>query len=169
VERLLRSMGVAATWRRGEAHELARPGELRVIFLDRGAPRAHGSPVLGATPASFRGEPFVWIHVPSVRAAAGITSPRTGPGLEIHAARQLGVALARVIAHEVVHAIAPALEHGHGLMSARLDRAMLTAPSIPIDPEVGLALRAALTGVRTAAQPDDAVLAVESALTEPRR
>ena len=156
----------AASWRRGEPQELARSGELRVIFLNRAAQREH-VPVLGATPASFQGERFLWVHVPSVRAAAGVSSLKTWPSLDIHSARRLGIALARVIAHEVVHAVAPGLPHGTGLMSARLDRRMLTAPSITIDPQVGFAVRAALAGAPPAARPADTILAAES--TAPSR
>jgi hypothetical protein len=166
VARVLRAMGVSATWRRAEPHELAREGELRVIFLNRAAERDHRVPVLGATPASFQGERFVWVHVPSVRTAVGI-GQRSGPGLDVHSARRLGIALARVIAHEVVHALAPSLPHGSGLMSARLDRRMLTAASIAIDPLVGLALRIALLGAAPASRPTDTILAVESTYTEP--
>lgn len=169
VLRLLRQMGVEATWRRGEPQELARTGELRVIFLNRGTQRRHDAPVLGATPASFQGERFVWVHVPSVRVAAGVSSQRTGPSLDLHSARRLGIALARVIAHEIVHAIAPALPHGTGLMSARLDRYMLTDGSIAIDPLVGLSVRAALAGARLASRPPGAILAVESTYKEPYR
>jgi hypothetical protein len=168
VGRLLRSMGVTTTWRRGEPHELARPGELRVIFLDRGAERAH-HPVLGATPSSFQGERFVWVHVPSVRAATGLSTRGSGLNLEFHSARRLGIALARVIAHEVVHALAPELPHGSGLMSARLDHGMLTAATIAIDPQVGLAVRTALGGGLSAPRPAQAILAVESRYEEPYR
>ena len=118
--------------------------------------------MLGATPSSFQGERFVWVHVPSVRAAAGRPTRGSGPNLEFHSARRLGIALARVIAHEVVHALAPELPHGSGLMSARLDQRMLTAPTIAIDPQVGLAVRTALAGAPPAARPADAILAVES-------
>jgi hypothetical protein len=167
VARLLREMGVETTWRRGQPQEIARPGELRVIFLDRATKRKHGAPVLGATPASFLGEPFVWIHVPSVRAATGIASQPAGPSLDLHSARQLGIGLARVIAHEYVHALAPFLPHGTGLMSARLDRRMLTAANIPVDPEVGLAVRGALLGAAPLARPAEEVLAAESTYREP--
>ena len=160
VTRLLREMGVRASWRRGEPDELARVGELRVIFLNRGAQRDH-APVLGATPSSFQGERFLWVHVPSVRAAAGVASSKIWPNLDLHSARRLGIALARVIAHEVVHAVAPGLPHGTGLMAARLDWRMLTAPSIAIDPQVGLAVRAALAGAPPAARPADSILAAE--------
>jgi hypothetical protein len=170
VVRLLRAMGVATQWRRAHPHELAQPGELRVIFLDRPSGREHGTPVLGATPTSFQVDRFVWVHVPSVRAAAGVTSVRSGPSLDIHSARSLGIAMARVIAHEVVHALAPSLPHGVGLMAARLDRRMLTAPSIDVDPAVGLALRSALALPSLAtAPPGGAILAVESTHKEPYR
>ena len=168
VARVLREMGVSASWRRAEPHELAREGELRVIFLNRAAQRYHGVPVLGATPASFQGERFVWVHVPSVRAAVGV-GRRSGPGLDVHTARRLGIALARVIAHELVHAMAPSLPHGSGLMSARLDRRTLTAARIAIDPQLGLAVRTAILGAAPAARPTDTILAVESTYREPYR
>ena len=170
VTRLLREMGVAGSWRKGGPHEIAQPGELRVIFLDRPSASEHGVPVLGATPTSFLADRFVWVHVPSVRAAAGVSSLRSGPSLDPHAARRLGIAMARVIAHEVVHALAPAVPHGTGLMASRLDRRTLTAPSIKVDPEVGLALRSALALPQTAgaaAPAGDAMLAVESSYKEP--
>jgi hypothetical protein len=67
----------------------------------------------------------------------------------------------------VVHALAPGLPHGSGLMAARLDRRMLTDPNIHVDAEVGLALRSALALPTPAAAPSDAILAVESAYKEP--
>jgi len=143
---LLARMGVAVAWRRENADSLARAGEVRVILLDRGAQRGPGTPVLGATPPRFEVAPFVWVHVPNVRAAIGL-SPR-GPAASIEAstARALGIALGRVIAHEVVHALAPAVPHGRGLMSASLTRSQLTAWSIAIEESVLLSVQAALRG-----------------------
>jgi hypothetical protein len=169
VTRLLRAVGVSTAWRRGEPHEVAREGELRVIFLDRGAPRGHGAPVLGATPASFQGERFVWVHVPSVRAAAGVAGRASGPNLEVRAARELGLGLGRVIVHEVVHALAPSVPHGRGLMAARLDRSMLTTASVRLDPEVGLAVRSALEGRVSPPAAATDLLAAESAREERHR
>jgi hypothetical protein len=168
VVRLLQDMGIAATWRRGEAAELSRPGEVRVIFLDRGAQREHGTPVLGATPTSFATEPYVWIHVPSVRAAAGVGGQRGGAWPDMRTARMFGIALARVIAHELVHALAPTLPHGAGLMAPRLDRAMLTATRIAVDPEVAIALRTALIVPARATGPGESVLAAEGNSKEPK-
>lgn len=169
VARLLRKLGVETAWRRGEPHEVAREGELRVIFLDRATKREHGAPVLGATPASFQGERFVWVHVPSVSAAAGVAGRSGGPSLDLRAARELGLGLGRVIVHEVVHALAPFVPHGRGLMAARLDRSMLTNASVLLDPEVGLALRSALQGRVPPPVPASDLLAAESAREERHR
>jgi hypothetical protein len=69
------------------------------------------------------------------------------------------MALGRVVAHELVHALAPSVPHGTGLMSALLTCRQLTAPSIPFEAEVGLAVRAALRGDPPGSPPDTGVLA----------
>jgi hypothetical protein len=170
VAKLLRGMGVRATWRRGKAQEFSQPGELRVIFLNRPAPPAHGASVLGATPSSVQGAPFVWVYVPSVRAAAGV-GPRTGPLEGLASTRRVGIALARVIVHELVHAVAPSVPHGRGLMSPRLDSRMLTGASIAADPQLGVAVRSALAGLAPipALRPVPEILAAESGYKEPYR
>jgi hypothetical protein len=167
VTELLRELGVEARWRQGDPHELSRPGELRVILLPRPGVCANGLPVLGATPTQFASEPHVWVHVPSVASAVGIDRMRPGLRLDLHASRRLGIGLSRVVAHELVHALVPALPHGKGLMAARLDRRMLTGPALRIDPDVGLALRAALAGVRPVAPATATMLAAESSREEP--
>lgn len=168
-ESLLRKMGVRVSWRRGDARELSRPEEVRVILLDRAAAREPGVPVLGATPPDFEVAPFVWVHLPCVGSAVGLGASRPGARLESRDARAFGIAVGRVIAHEVVHAVAPAVPHGTGLMSASLSRRLLTAASIPFDPEVGLAVRAALRGDTPLSRPDTGVLAAATAGEEPPR
>ena len=143
---LLGKMDVPVVWRIGEAGEVARPGEVRVILLDRVAARASGEPILGATPARFDGAPHVWIHVPNVRAAMGLRPQGPLVAVDALAVRALGVALGRVVAHEVVHVLAPAAPHGKGLMSEKLTRYQLAVRRLPVDAAVGLALRAALRG-----------------------
>ena len=75
--------------------------------------------------------------------------PKKGP-----AAIRFGRALGRVLAHELVHAIAPDCPHtGSGLMSARLTRWMLTSPEADFDEIARAYLRrgaAAYGGGRTA-------------------
>ena len=106
----------------------------------------------------------MWIHVPGVRQAAGV-----GAGvLEANDGFRLGVALGRVIAHELVHALAPSVPHGEGLMKSRLTRADLTT-SAPVTPLLAALVRAALAGVPGPARPDTGLLAAEHARGEQRR
>ena len=163
VARVLARMGVSVRWRRASAAEQARPDELRVIFLDRAAERRKGTPVLGATPAHFLGEPFIWVHVPGVRSALGISPRSLAANLDLHSMRALSIGLGRVIAHEIVHALAPELPHGRGLMSAQLDSEQLTSAAIAFDPEVALAVRTALLVGPPAPRLDDRVLAAQGA------
>ncbi|MGE5126504.1 MAG: hypothetical protein ACM3PV_09435, partial [Betaproteobacteria bacterium] len=51
--RVFRTMGIATNWRRAEAREPARAGEVRVVLLGRGAVDARHAIVLGATPSHF--------------------------------------------------------------------------------------------------------------------
>ncbi len=159
---LFRKMGVTVSWRRGDASELARPGEVRVILLDRAADSS-GKAILGATPPRFEVAPFVWVHVPSVRAAIGLDLRGQAFTMSPPASRALAIAIGRVVAHELVHALAPSVPHGTGLMSAMLTRRQLTAPSIPFDTEVGLALQAALRESPSGPRPDTGVLAAATA------
>lgn len=160
---LLRKLGVSASWRRADAKETARPGEVRVILLDRGLDRAPGIPVLGATPSHFESGPFVWVHVPNVRTAAGLRPAGPVAALDPASVRAFGIALGRVVAHELVHALAPSVPHGTGLMSGKLTRRQLTAATLSVDPEVGLAVQAALRGEPSPHPADTAVLAAATA------
>jgi hypothetical protein len=166
-EGLLRRMGLRVSWRNGDDREMARPGEVRVIFLDRPAKRESGAPVLGATPPTFDVSPFVWVHVPGVRLSLGLPR-RPEARTDLLASRLLAVAVGRVIAHEVVHALAPAVPHGTGLMSATFTRRQLTAPSIRCDPAVGLAVQAALRGGLPVSRPDSGVIVAATAAEEER-
>jgi hypothetical protein len=142
--RLLAELGVTARWRRAGASDPVRAGDLRVILLDRAAVDRDGLPVLGATPDHFEGDPFFWVHAPSVRVALGLDPRRPVAFSELRDRHELGVAIGRVIAHETVHALAPGVPHGVGLMAPRLRRSDLVAKRLPVQPELGLALRAAL-------------------------
>ncbi len=146
VRALLRKMDVSAAWRIGQPGEVAPPGEVRVILLDRAAAGASGEPILGATPPHFDGAPFVWIHVPNVCAAVGLRPDRALAALDLGAVRAFGVALGRVIAHELVHVMAPSAPHGKGLMSEKLTSFQLTAARLDVEPTVRMAVRAAFRG-----------------------
>lgn len=148
VRSILKKTGLDVVWRRGEANELARPGEIRVILLQRSLLDGRSThPVLGSTPPGVRQHPHVWIHVGSVRAALGLRSGPPANELRPRARRDLGVALGRVVAHEIVHAVAPSVEHEGELMSATLTRRDLTGPRLSLAPGTALAVRAAVLGV----------------------
>ena len=101
-------------------------GERRSIFLSLGAAER----ALGAPLARRAGGP-----------AAG-KRRRTGPE-----SRRLGIALGRVLAHELTHTIAPDCPHTkHGLMAERLSRRMLTAPGVGFDALATRHLRLAAAG-----------------------
>jgi len=144
--RLLRAMGVDAAWRTGSPAGTTRPGEVRVIFLDRGAVDRRGAPVLGSTPSRFEGEPFFWVHVPSIRGALGLDPRRTLGLADLRDRHLLGIALGRVIAHETVHALAPGIPHGAGLMAPLLKRGDLTSKGLRVPTALGEAFLAALAG-----------------------
>jgi hypothetical protein len=161
---ILERSGLDVIWRGGKVGELARPGEILVILLARGAVyRSSGRPVLGATPSDRRSAAHVWIHVGSVRAAIGLGSEPAAMALRARARRNLGVALGRVVAHEVVHAVAPSVAHRGELMAERLSRRDLTASAISLEPRTALAVRSAVLGL---ADPPRSRLGVQAANRE---
>lgn len=159
--RVFKTMGIPTSWRRAEPRETARAGEVRVILLDRGAVNDNHAIVLGATPSRFEDAPLVWIHVPGVRDALGLAG-RGPASLDPRDVYCLGIALGRVIAHELVHALAPGLPHGKGLMASRLTRADLLASSVPVASDVGAAVRSALASGPVAGS-ENGLLAAEHA------
>ena len=105
-------------------------GGPRSIFLSLGAAeRALGLPLARRPGAPATAKP----------------SRRRLPGSQ---SRRLGVALGRVLAHELVHTVAPECPHTrNGLMAERLSRRMLTAPGIGFDALATRHLRLAAGGM----------------------
>jgi hypothetical protein len=122
-----------------EGVEGGDPPSIRVVLLD--CTRLGTSPprVMGQTSAARSASPAVWILVPNVR--------RVLDAAEGHAPQAvLARALARVVAHEVLHVLAPDLGHASsGLMRSHLRGSDLAAPWIPLD---GSFRRALLDAVR---------------------
>jgi hypothetical protein len=166
---ILRAMGLHSTWRRAAAGEPARPREIRVVLVDRLLldPETR-EPVLGATPVGTRTHPVVWILVPGVRATLRLAPKPDGVPLSARHRRDLGVALGRVIAHEVVHVVAPRLSHGRGLMARALTRRDLLAPRISFDPGVALVVRAALRGAPVSPPAAPGILAASGSVAPVR-
>jgi hypothetical protein len=164
VETLLARMGVRASWRRGVPGELMRKDEVAVILVGD-QPPSGSEFVLGATKRT-QTCPAVWIRVPNIRRALGVRSEGPVGGLSTSEQRLVSIAVGRVIAHEVVHAVAPGVPHGSGLTSATLTGQQLRAPSIAVEPEAALAVEAAARGIPVQVPPASEVMAARSALPD---
>lgn len=162
---VLGAMGASVACHASAAGEIARDGDVRVILLERTAERGRGVPVLGATPPRFAVAPFVWVHVTSVRSLMGLRPRGPASLLSPAESRDLARALGRVVAHELVHALAPDVPHGRGLMSASLSRRELGAATIAVDPDVRFAVQAALRG-EVPARPGAGVVAAATGREE---
>ncbi len=147
VERLLRSGGVGLRWRVDSDPARAISDAVRVVVLGR-ARVASGWVVLGASPALRRSGPVAWVHLPSVQRGLGRHEECQRWRFDQSERRTLGIALGRVAIHEIVHALAPDVPHGRGLMSTRLHRDLLICPALGLDREVALAVRGALAAGR---------------------
>jgi hypothetical protein len=123
--------------------------DVRVVLLDQAKRDARGQRILGETNAEPMEFPAVWVMVPNVRGLLERTEGGASPGL-------LARALARVAAHEILHALAPGLDHAsHGLMRPGLGARDLTRGSVPVNAAFR---RALLGGIRRQLPAGEAVL-----------
>jgi hypothetical protein len=160
-ETLLSRMGVTVSWRRGTPGEQMQRGEVWVILVGEGPGSRSDLVVMGATK---RGSvcPAIWVRVPNVRRALGVPRGPSLFGLAGFERRLVSVAIGRVIAHEVVHAVAPSVLHGTGLMAANLTRSQLRAPTIAVEADVALVVQASLRGSPAFAPAAAGVLAAQA-------
>jgi hypothetical protein len=144
---LLRRMGVAATIRAGDSRSVTEGSEMTVIVLPARTPGTRlDHSVMGATSRAPEGGRAIWVYAAGVASTLGLGS-RPAPGWSMGQRREFGRALGRVVAHELVHAIAPERPHVKGgLMAASMGRALLLGSEIAIDIATSEALRTALAG-----------------------
>lgn len=140
---ILEGMGIDVAWRTGvlgTTHGGAEQRQVPVILLKEppGGLRANGN-VLGLIP---KNQPVaIWVFVDNVRRAARLGTDDPSPASK----SRLAIALGRVLAHEVVHTLAPQLGHTKdGLMRESLDTKALTDPMPPTNAKSSAAVRAAL-------------------------
>lgn len=138
---IFQEMGVDITWRRGALGTVYGGGPLREIpvILLKEPPGSFKSnvQVLGLVP---KGQPTaIWIFVENVRRTLSLSMT------EAISPRVLAIAVGRVIAHEIVHSLAPEFAHTkRGLMRHALDRNALVGSARPSHSKCVGAVRAAL-------------------------
>jgi hypothetical protein len=104
----------------------------RAILLASTAPASASSRLLLAVARPDVAPATIWIYLPSVLRAAGL--PTALEALDGLQRRELGIALGRVLVHEILHLGAPGRPHASaGLMAARLGRTQLVESPAQLD------------------------------------
>src|SRR5262249_1843354 len=130
VSRIFRGVGVEVRFEQGTPGIAFGEGstlDVPVILLGQDPmPSRASKRVMGLVQRPSDGTRVVWIFLSNVRWTLGqdprlLMTPRQ--------ANELGLAVARVVAHEVIHAIAPDEPHASsGLMHYSMDRRFLVGP-----------------------------------------
>jgi hypothetical protein len=96
--------------------------------------------------------PRAWVYLDNLAWAMGV--PGHDQPLTLEQMHRLGRAIGRIVAHEVIHAVAPAVRHSRsGIMSPRLGRRDLLAHYLPVDGATRRGVRAVLAAARASAVP----------------
>jgi hypothetical protein len=145
LRRLLGEAGVEPHFRVVKAGTETAAAELAIVLLaSTGLGADRGRQLAGTTGWAGAG-PAIWIYLPNVVAGVGLRETQALGSAEHQ--RTVGLALARVAAHETVHALAPELPHRErGLMRPRLAPADLLGGVESLEPDVAAALSAGARG-----------------------
>ncbi len=157
IDSIFRGIGVEVRWSRGQGSRYLSAGRPEVAVVLVAEDRSHGPrSVMGLVLRGERTTRVAWVFVNNVRAALGHRPLRPRPSPE--QVPELARAVARVAAHEVVHAIAPEEPHARdGLMSEALSRHCLLRERAIIDPRCAFAFLSRLAALPPAR---DAYIAV---------
>ena len=145
VKRIVSGLGVEADWMKIEDALAGEAPRLSVVMMDV-EPAACGlAPhTLGAAKGENGPRDVVFLFTPNVVRAA-VHPAKRGNCEAVRVQAQVGRALGRVIAHEIVHAVAPGHPHAHeGLMNPSLSQAALLQSSLPFDPSCARIFRSQL-------------------------
>ncbi len=135
VESIFRDHGPRVVLARGNGFEAPGARPLRVIVVRRGAAAWNlGDDVMGVAPGSSVPRRNIYVIAPVVRQVLGHT-PGNAREEDSAESAEMSLALGRVIAHEVVHAVAPDHPHAEdGLMHGRQRRKSLLKKRFRLDP-----------------------------------
>jgi hypothetical protein len=149
VASIFRDIGVDVRWTIGGLGTTYGGGdgpEVPVILLPRDpAPARQGQRIMGLVIRNQEPNRAVWVFADTVRWTLGFdVRGRREPGpLD---AQETALAVARVVAHEVVHALAPDEPHSRrGLMSHSLNRQFLLGHRAAVEPRCAAAFLSRIT------------------------
>ena len=153
VKWIFENIDVSTSWRIGSIAISNDPSAfgLRVVLMPSD-PTSWGlsDRVMGLVPKKEPRE-AIYVFYPAILRALGYEGDgvASGPRLETWVRRhwrEVSLALSRVVVHEVVHAVLPALDHHpKGLMRSKLNEATLIQYRAAIDPHLAALLRVGLT------------------------
>lgn len=155
---ILKPLGILLEWRIGPPATESSEQEIRIVPLARRLGETGGRRVLAAT-ANTHGQGTVWLDWPGVAWVAGFQADALSSARPIEK-RRAGVALGRILAHELVHALLPELPHAPtGLMDQAMREPLLAPGSVDERSRAALRAFAALPPVvPVAPKPAEAVL-----------
>ena len=145
VASIVRQEHVSVRWRYGGVAVGASDPDATVVLVNtRHAAAAASAPVMAVTRRAGETRRGITVYVPSVADALGLDLRHQARWSRDEAAG-FSVALGRVVAHELFHALIPDLPHTDwGLMAERLSRADLLGTRVYLTPEYRGSLRPAL-------------------------
>ncbi len=165
---ILGQAGIATTSAVGTPSTELAADEIRIVILEefRGdSPLSKR--VMGCTRRGGQTR-TTWVYLSSVMWALG-RSDRSGRGLPPREQEEVGRALGRVAAHEIVHVLAPDLPHGRdGLMAGRVSGALLASNHVGLGAQEAGAARAGFAALAASASPSPRAVEVAAEAAEPR-
>ncbi|HEY2946140.1 MAG TPA: hypothetical protein VGN09_27150 [Vicinamibacteria bacterium] len=150
---ILADAGVKAAWTLGDSSTVTTGDELKVVLM-AGAANGARLPehVMGGTRSGAPSH-TTWIYLSNVLWALGLQD-KADRRLLLREQEEVARALGRVVAHELVHAVAPDVAHTRtGLMAEKLGREFLLHARAGLGPAEEKAFRAGVQGFATAAEP----------------
>jgi hypothetical protein len=144
VKVIFEAVGIDVSWTRAEGGAPRRDARNIMVVLMPNQPTGWGLPshVMGVAVGKGEKQRSVFIFFPSLLRVMGRKGHHNPSAREIH---ELAVALGRVIAHEVVHVIAPAAPHtDRGLMNGWLKRKSLRQRRLDMIPSTAAIVCASL-------------------------
>jgi hypothetical protein len=148
--RVLARLGLHAESRGAPVSEALSPEEIRVILVPGAPPRRNGGRSAIGAASSTGSVPRVWVRPDGIAAILGAATPFRPLSAPPEVVLRLDRLLGRVVAHEVVHLLAPTVPHGRGLMSGCVDVDEFLQANLRIDPEVAVLVHMAVDAGRTA-------------------